>query len=346
MPQPDINPEFEALLDYLKHNLGCDLTGYKRSTLQRRFEHRMQNLNLETYEQYLQYLQSHPREPEALLQDVLINFTGFFRDRHAWAYLMDQIMPQILAQQQADEPIRIWSAGCASGQEIYTLLILLIETLGFEFCRQHMQFYGTDADAEALQQARLASYYDFEVIDLSADLLAKYFEQSGEYYVLRPELRSMVTFEQHNLVQDQPLPAIDLLLCRNVLMYFTSEAQTFILQQFRSVLKDKGFLFVGTAEMLFSYHHIFTPVNLSQRVYTKSGHGYTTISGSYEPSDRSGFIARVRLSEPGQFPTSDLITLETVWALLTQHLPQRSGQGTNFRRFSQKNLPTNRVPLG
>ncbi|NEQ19676.1 MAG: hypothetical protein F6K28_09030 [Microcoleus sp. SIO2G3] len=119
----DGNPEFEALLNYIKQNCGCDLTLYKRPSLMRRFQHRMQQLNIENYAHYLQYLQEHPQECSSLVDTIFINFSGFFRDRDCWDYLANEIIPQIIARKQPHEKIRIWSAGCASGQEAYTLAI-------------------------------------------------------------------------------------------------------------------------------------------------------------------------------------------------------------------------------
>jgi two-component system CheB/CheR fusion protein len=160
MLPPETDPEFEALLDYLKHNRGCNLTGYKRSTLMRRFKHRMQRIGIDSYQNYLQYLQCDVEEHLALLQDVLINFTGFFRDPDAWVYLASEIIPKIIANKHPSKPIRVWSAGCSTGQEIYSFLILMLENLGIEFCLQHLQCYATDANKDALQKAQNAIYSD------------------------------------------------------------------------------------------------------------------------------------------------------------------------------------------
>jgi two-component system CheB/CheR fusion protein len=265
----EANSEFETLLDYLKHSRECDLTSYKRSTLMRRFRHRMQRINIDTYQSYLQYLQSHSEEHLALLSDVLINFTGFFRDRNTWVYLVTEVLPKIIDSKQSDEPIRVWSAGCSTGAEISSFLILLAEVLGAEFCQQRIQCYATDADKDALQQAQRAIYNDLEIIGIPPNLLKKYFRRTEQGSVFYPELRRIITFERHDLMKDAPLPAIDLLICRNVLMYFTLEAQKFILTRFHSVLKNTGFLFLGQAESIVHYRQLFTPVNLRQRIYAR-----------------------------------------------------------------------------
>lgn len=288
MYPPKANPEFEALLDYLKHHRGCDLTGYKRSTLMRRFDHRMQTINIDNYPSYLQYLQSHSQEYLALLNDVLINVTKFFRDRDAWDYLAAEIIPKILASKQPDEPIRVWSAGCASGQEICSLLILLVEALGIESCLKRVQCYATDVDEAALRQARQATYSAQEMTNISGDLLEKYFEPTEKGYVFHPTLRRrLIVFGRHDLAEDAPMSKIDLLMCRNVLMYFSPEVQASILVRFHFALQNTGFLFLGKAEALINptrkrspregfptaapshYRQIFTPLNLKQRVYAK-----------------------------------------------------------------------------
>lgn len=269
MSLPQAVPEFEALLEYLKYNCGCDLTGYKRSTLVRRLGQRMQSININSYQDYLQYLQSHDQEWMALLDTVLINVTSFFRDRDAWDYLASNIIPKIIASVQPDEPIRVWSAGCASGQEVYSLLMLFAEALGIEACLQRVQFYATDVDEAAIQQARQATYDSKAVASIPPDLLEKYFEPTPGGYVFDRQLRPNFVFGHHNLVEDAPMSKIDLLTCRNVLIYFTPETQASILVRFHFALKNTGFLFLGKSEALITHRQIFTPISLKHHVYTK-----------------------------------------------------------------------------
>jgi two-component system CheB/CheR fusion protein len=265
----EANPEFEALLDYLKHNRGCDLTGYKRSTLMRRFQYRMRSINIDSYQSYRQYLQSDPSEWLALLDDVLINVTTFFRDRDAWVTLANEIIPKIIASKQPQEPIRVWSAACASGQEVYSLVILFAEALGIESCLQRVKFYATDVDEAALRQARQGIYQFREVTEIPPHLLEKYFEQTEQGYVFHPQLRRTIVFGRHNLASDAPISKIDLLVCRNVLMYFNADTQAEILIRFHFALNNSGFLFLGNAETSIAERQIFTPVNLKHRIFAK-----------------------------------------------------------------------------
>lgn len=269
MISPGSPHEFEALLDYLQHHHDCDLKGYKRSTLMRRFYHRMQSLEIESYQEYLQYLQAHPKEYEALLNDVFINLTQFFRDRDPWVYLDTDIIPQILDGKQPDKPIRVWTAGCATGQETYSLLILLAEVLGLEACARRVRCYATDIDEDALMQARRGIYGDCEIASIPPNWLEKYFQPAKDGYQIHPLLRRTLVCAHHDLVKNAPMPRIDLLICRNVLMYFNPEAQATILARFHFSLRDTGFLVVGNAEMLVHHRQIFTPVHSRHRIYTK-----------------------------------------------------------------------------
>lgn len=260
--------EFEALLEYLKQNCGCDLTDYKHTTLQR-LRFRMRLLGISSDREYLQYLQSHDDERMALLDTVYVNVTSFFRDRDAWEYLANEIVPQIVAQKQPDESIRVWSAGCATGQEVYGLLILFAEALGIHSCWQRVQFYATDIDEAALKQARLAIYSSKDVAGIPSNLLGKYFELTEQGYIFNQKLRLRLLLGRHNLAQDAPISKIDLLVCRNTLMYFNPQIQAKILLRFHFALKERGFLFLGRKELPGVNRHIFTPVNLKHKVFAK-----------------------------------------------------------------------------
>src|SRR5262249_38552592 len=242
--------EFEALLEFLKNSRGFDFTGYKRSSLQRRLGKRMQGLHLERYSDYLDYLEVHPEEFPQLFNTILINVTGFFRDAAAWDCLAAEVVPLIIAEKKPSDLIRVWSAGCASGEEAYTLSIILAEALGFESFRQRVKIYATDVDEEALLQARQASYSAKDLQPIPDTLRSKYFEFNGQRYVFRPDLRRSVIFGRHDLVQDAPISRLDLLVCRNVLMYFNAETQSRVLARFHFAVNDTGFIFLGRAEML------------------------------------------------------------------------------------------------
>jgi two-component system CheB/CheR fusion protein len=268
-PSSGNDQAFEGLLEYLTRSRGFDFTGYKRSSLRRRIAKRMQQQQIDGFEEYLDYLEVHPEEFAQLFNTILINVTGFFRDVPAWEYLAREIVPRIINGKRPAEPIRVWTAGCASGEETYTVAILLAEALGWDEFRQQVKIYATDVDEDALTQARQALYSARAVSDLPPELLAKYFERVGTHYVFRSDLRRAIIFGRHDLIQDAPIPRLDLVVCRNTLMYFNAEVQGRVLARLHFALNDRGFLFLGRAEMLLTRTNLFAPVDLKHRIFTK-----------------------------------------------------------------------------
>lgn len=269
MSNQNENQVFEALLDYLRASRGFDFTGYKRSSLQRRVRKQMQSHDLDNFTDYLDYLQVHPEEFPPLFNTILINVTAFFRDALAWKYLQSQTLPRLLSEKANTEPIRIWSAGCASGEEAYTLAMILSEALGTEQFRRQVKIYATDVDEEALVQARHASYTTRDLKPIKPELRDRYFEMVGERHIFRSDLRRAVIFGRHDLVQDAPISRLDLLVCRNTLMYFNAETQAKILDRFHFALNDSGVLFLGKAEMLLTHTNLFTPISLQHRIFRR-----------------------------------------------------------------------------
>ncbi|WP_071187974.1 CheR family methyltransferase [Trichormus sp. NMC-1] len=268
--EKDKDPEFENLLVYLRQNRGFDFTGYKYSTLMRRIRKRMQSLNLEAFGNYLDYLEVHPEEFNYLFNIILINVTSFLRDPVAWEAIVEKVLPNIIQGKNKTDKIRIWSAGCASGEEAYTIAMLMTEMLGAEEFRNRVKIYATDVDEEALNQGRQAIYSAKDIHLVPQHLQKKYFEVINNRYVFQPDLRRNVIFGRHDLLQDAPISRLDLLVARNTLMYFNSESQGRILRGFHFALKDTGYLFLGKAEMLLTYANMFTPLDLKNRIFTKA----------------------------------------------------------------------------
>lgn len=260
---------FEALLTYLSTERGFDLTGYKRPTIMRRISKRMQMLGIEDFGGYRNYFQAHPEEIPELLNTILINVTSFFRDPEAWDYLIKEILPRIVAGKKESDPIKIWNAGCASGEESYTICMVLAEALGDdEFCNR-VKIYATDMDEEALGQARLGIYKTPDLEEISSHLCEKYFEPSGDTLVFRKDLRRSIIFGRHDLLKDPPISKLDLLICRNTLMYFNSESQGNIVANFHFALNENGYLFLGKSELLLPHSNLFTPVDERYRIFSR-----------------------------------------------------------------------------
>ena len=262
--------EFEHLLDFLKRNRGFDFTGYKRTTLQRRVQRRMETVGIDSYAAYLELLEADTEEFTQLFNTLLINVTRFFRDADPWTFLADEILPTLLARRGEHSPIRVWSAGCASGEEAYTLAMVLAEALGPDRFRERVKIYATDADDEALAAARTAIYTEKQVEDVPEPLRAKYFDYVDGRYVFTKDLRRSVIFGRNDLVQDAPISRIDLLVCRNTLMYFNAGTQAVILARFHFALADHGVLFLGRAETLLTQSNAFVPIDIKRRIFSKA----------------------------------------------------------------------------
>jgi two-component system CheB/CheR fusion protein len=263
-PRPD--PRFEALLEYLKRNRSFDFTGYKRSTLMRRVEKRMRVVEVDDYAAYTDYLEVHPDEFAHLFDTILINVTSFFRDPDAWDAVKAELATRFA---ENGAPVRVWSAGCASGEETYTLVMVLCELLGMEGFRERVKVYATDVDGAALGEARAAVYDEKALAGLPEGYAERYFEQVAGKFVFRNDLRRFVIFGRHDLVQDAPISHLDLLVCRNTLMYFNAEIQSRILARFHFGLGSAGLLFLGKAEMMRSHASLFSPVDLKARLFAK-----------------------------------------------------------------------------
>jgi two-component system CheB/CheR fusion protein len=261
--------DFEPLLDYLKRARGFDFTAYKRPSLMRRIEKRMNGVGIERFSDYVDYLEVHPDEFAQLFNNILINVTGFFRDESAWDLLRETVIPHAIGDGPSTHTVRIWSAGCASGEETYTIAMLLAEALGRDAFRDRVKIYATDVDDHALGQARAASYTERQVQPVPPALLDRYFLRENDRFVFDKDLRRSVIFGRHDLIQDAPISRVSILLCRNTLMYFNTEAQNRILARFHFALRPDGVLFLGKAEMLFTYSQLFTPIDLRRRVFKK-----------------------------------------------------------------------------
>jgi two-component system, chemotaxis family, CheB/CheR fusion protein len=260
---------FEALLDFLKRSRGFDFSGYKRTSLERRFRRRMDVIACRTYGDYLDYLEVHPEEFEQLFDTLLINVTEFFRDPTAWDRLRGDVLPDLLAAKGDEEPIRVWSAGCASGEEAYTIAMILAELLGEDAYRERVKIYATDIDEDALTTGRHAVYATKQLESVPDELRAKYFERADKRMAFRKDLRRTVIFGRNNLVSDAPISRLDLLTCRNTLMYFTAETQARIVRHFHFALRDHGVLMLGKSEMMVSHRDVFAAIEGNGRIFRK-----------------------------------------------------------------------------
>jgi two-component system, chemotaxis family, CheB/CheR fusion protein len=295
------DPGFESLLQFLRQSRGFDFSGYKRPSLMRRVERRMQTLGVPAFDDYKDYLEVHAEEFAHLFNTVLINVTSFFRDPEAWEFVAREVVPGILARKAPHEHVRVWSAGCASGQEAYSLAMVLAEAMGEDAFPERAKVYATDVDEEALLQARQASYSAKEMESLEPGRRERFFEQVDGRHVFRSDLRRALIFGRNDLVQDAPISRLDLLACRNTLMYFNAETQARILGRFQFALngdgRGNGHLFLGRAEMLLTHGQIFAPLELRHRVFAKVAPPALRQAGAAEPANGGHMTADLRLRE-------------------------------------------------
>ncbi|WP_327139541.1 CheR family methyltransferase [Nocardia sp. NBC_01327] len=265
----ELDQELEDLLGFIRDARGFDFTGYKRSTLSRRIRKRMGEVAALTYPDYRDRLEADADEFRTLFNTILINVTAMFRDPDAWTLLQREVVPEVIASVAPESEIRVWSAGCSSGEEAYSLVMMFAEVLGIEECMNRVKVYATDVDEEALREARAGLYPAKSLEALSPEFREKYFEPSGAQFVFRPDLRRRVIFGRHDITQDAPISRLDLLVCRNTLMYFNVEAQGLIIDRFHFALREVGYLFLGKAEMLLSDGERFEPISIRQRIFRR-----------------------------------------------------------------------------
>lgn len=256
------------ILKYISRHANIDFQPYKTSTILRRIGRRMAVTHQQSMRDYADYLRSHAKEVGELVQAFLINVTQFFRDEEAFAYLRSDILPQLIARaRQKDHSLRIWTAGCATGEEPYSLAMLLTDMLDAELPEWNIKIFATDLDEAAINFARRGFYSENLLKGLPPDYTERFFERVDHGYRIAKLLRQMVIFGQQDLSKSAPFPRIDLVLCRNVLIYFTPELQDYVLRQFTFSLYPDGFLFLGKAETVRPMHSFYELVNKHWKVY-------------------------------------------------------------------------------
>ena len=270
--RPDENKELEVLLEDVRARSGLDFSTYKAPTIMRRLHRRIVATDADNLDGYLRYLDSHPDEYQQLISAFLINVTEFFRDPDLFVYLREHVLPDIISTARSRQnEIRMWSAGCATGEEAYSLAILLCEALGNELEQFHVRIFATDVDTEAIAFARRGIYPPSALAGLPEELINRYFSATDDSYQIKKRVRGLTVFGHHDLGQRAPFPNVDLILCRNVMIYFTPELQRRTLQIFAYSLRNKGYLVLGKAESANALSEFFAPQHKQHKVYRRQG---------------------------------------------------------------------------
>jgi len=273
--EPEQDDEvFRLLLTVLRIRRGVDFTNYKQSTIKRRIVRRMALNKFEEPRDYLTFLRENKGEQDALYNDMLISVTDFFRDPKSFELLCTSIFPILLLHKAATEPLRIWVAGCATGEEAYSMAICLQEFLGDKVSARKIQIFATDVSELAISRARTGIYRQTELDGLSSFQVQQFFNKIDGSYQVNKSIRDMCVFAHHNLLKDPPFSKIDLVSCRNVMIYLEPVLQKRALNTFHYALNERGYLMLGKSETIGSSADLFLPVDKNQKIYQSKGpHG-------------------------------------------------------------------------
>ena len=267
--RPEVVDAMKHIFVLLQTHTGHDFSLYKDNTIGRRIERRMVINEIDKIADYIDYLQQNPLEIDALFKEMLISVTSFFRDAEAFEILEHQVIPELLPDALSKEPIRVWVPGCASGEEAYSIAILLQERLERLGRQTEVQIFATDIDLEAVERARIGRYPGSIIADVSSERLNRFFKQEGNSYRINKHIREMMIFSVQNIVQDPPFSRIDLISCRNLLIYFRPILQKKVFPIFHYALKPDGFLFLGSSESLGEHTPLFSLVNKRWKIYRR-----------------------------------------------------------------------------
>jgi two-component system, chemotaxis family, CheB/CheR fusion protein len=263
---------YHAIYRILQNQVGHDFSGYKEKSFQRRVRHRMQVLQISGLKQYVALLRDNPEEVTLLFRDLLIGVTNFFRDPGAFETLEKTIIPTLFEGKGASDSVRVWVPGCATGEEVYSLAILLREHMETLRATPKVQVFATDIDEHALVVARTGRYPEPLLEHVSKARLKRFFVGDDVSYSVNKDIRDMCIFSAHSVIKDPPFSRIDMISCRNLLIYFGADFQARVIPVFHFALKPRGYLFLGTAENVSQFSDLFAPVDKKQRIFQRRDH--------------------------------------------------------------------------
>lgn len=272
-PEPPLSAGDAAalaqILTVVRDALGVDFTQYKSPTFERRLARRMALRRMDGRAEYLSLLRRDPNEVRSLYEEVLIHVTSFFRDREAFEVVASKVLPAILKDKPAGAPVRFWVPGCSTGEEVYSLAILLLEAL--RDSTRPIQIFGSDVSEAIIAKARAGVYAEAALRDVSDERRKRYFVKTDTGYRINKAVRDLCVFVQHDLARDPPFAKLDLVSCRNVLIYFQQELQKRIVATFHYALCQPGFLLLGRTESISSFDQLFSPVDKSHKIFVRKG---------------------------------------------------------------------------
>ncbi len=257
------------ITDLLYFNTGLDFTAYKENTLFRRIEKRMAVCQISHIAEYYHYLKRIPREINILFKELLIGVTHFYRDKEAFIAFEEKIVPELFKDRDPDDIIRVWVLGCSTGEEAYSIAIILLDYINKHYQDFKLQIYGTDIDDASIEKARAGIYPDSIAADVPLELLEKYFSRKENFYQIKKIVRDSVVFAIQNAIKDPPFSKLDLICCRNLLIYFVPEIQKKLIRLFHYALKPEKFLFLGSSEAISGFEHFFIEIDRKWKLFRK-----------------------------------------------------------------------------
>jgi two-component system CheB/CheR fusion protein len=250
---------------------GHDFSNYKQNTIRRRIERRMAVQQIERIEDYVKFLKEKPAEIESLYKDMLITVTNFFRDPEAFDIIEKKVIPSLLKDKSSDSPIRVWVPGCGTGEEAYSIAILLSEAMSKLKKRFEVQIFATDLDSEAIERGRAGVYPEAIAADVSPERLKCFFLKEGSTYKIKKQIREMLVFAPQNLIKDPPFSKLDIVSCRNLLIYLDTVLQNKILPLFHYTLNPNGIMFLGSSESIGEFSNLFEPIDVKWKIFKCKG---------------------------------------------------------------------------
>ncbi len=268
----DNEVDFKFILDKIQRNKGADFSHYRTGTLKRRIDSRLRQAGCKDYSDYIIYLNKNPEEYDNLISAITINVTEFFRNPETFDVLKNKVIPEIVRVKrgQSKKVIRAWSAGTSNGEEAYSLAILFLEILQENIADFNIVVYGTDVDPVCIEKGKAGIYTTGNTKEINKERLGKYFDKRGENYEVNDSVKKLTRFMAHNLVSDEFMKHLDLILCRNVVIYFTKPLQEMVYNNFSRVLNKEGFLVLGKVESLWGFaQKDFKALDNRERIYRK-----------------------------------------------------------------------------
>ena len=322
--------DLKAIIQTIRKTVGVDFSQYKMTTIRRRIIRRMLLYRQETLRDYANYLKENPAEATVLYNDLLINVTTFFRDAEAMDYLKKVLFPELIKNKPPREPLRVWVPACSTGQEAYSLAMLLVETLGERASAVPVHIFATDLSKFAIAKARQGSYSVSELLDVSPKRLSRFFTKIDDHYRINKTIRDLCVFAPHNLLKDPPFSRLDLISCRNLLIYLDTSLQRRVLASFHYALNPGGFLFLGKSESVSSSASLFSPAEKNYKIYARKNdvisrpsfdRGIERTNAQLPLSGRPSDISSVgTASKSGGNPGNDLDKIVDT-LLLSQYVP-------------------------